>query len=78
MRLLRLEACDPHANGAMKIRQDATRGRLSRDEAPRPLLKAHPEQVLPTLAQMREQRSFVRQQLVQAAVERILLRQRIV
>jgi hypothetical protein len=37
-----------------------------------------PEQVLPTLAQVREQRLLVWQQLVQAAVERILLHQRVI
>jgi hypothetical protein len=37
-----------------------------------------PEQVLPALAQMREQRLLVRRNLVQAAVERILLHQRII
>jgi hypothetical protein len=37
-----------------------------------------PEQVLPTLAQMREQRLLVGQQLVQAAIERSLLRQPII
>jgi len=41
-------------------------------------LEPRSEQVLPPLAQMREQRLFVRQQLVQAAVERILLHQPIV
>jgi hypothetical protein len=36
------------------------------------------EQVLPALAQMRKQRRLVFQQLVEAAVERILLHQRII
>ena len=39
-------------------------------------IEPRPKQILPALAQMREQRPFVGQQLVQAAVECILLRQR--
>ena len=39
-------------------------------------IEPRPEQVLPALTKMREQRLFVWQQLVQAPVERILLRQR--
>ena len=39
-------------------------------------IEPRPKQILPALAQMRAQRPFVGQQLVQAAVECILLRQR--